>query len=122
MYSLNPNACAPGVLASGEVQVIRPRVVVPCLGLRVPAVCRREGGPSQSSPEPLRSIAEVARGSGGLAIVEKRFTVGRGPKGVHIWQHGRLQIRNGTTARAGSNRRQALASAVIRHNRDLAQR
>ena len=71
----------------------------------------------------LWSIAEVLCGAGGLAfVVEVRLTVGRGPEVIDEWQHAGLQIGNRTTARPSSRRHQALASAAIRHNRDLAQR
>src|SRR5439155_1829253 len=74
-------------------------------------------------PDRLRSIAEVLCGSASLAVNEILVTVGRRPEGVDEWQYPRLQIGNRTTTRRGGSRRhQALASAVIRHNRELAQR
>src|SRR5438093_5962130 len=74
-------------------------------------------------PDRLRSIAEVLCGSASLAVDEELVTVGRWPEGVNEWQHPCLQIRNRTTTHLGRNsRHQALASAVIRHNRELAQR
>src|SRR5947199_9318262 len=73
-------------------------------------------------PDRLRSIAEVLCGSASLAVDEELVTVGRGPEGVDEWQHPGLQIRNGTATRPGSSRHQALASAVIRHYGELAQR
>src|SRR5437867_845185 len=74
-------------------------------------------------PDRLRSIAEVLCGSASLAVDEILVTVGRRPEGVDEWQYPRLQIGNRTTTRRGGNsRHQALASAVIRHNRELTQR
>src|SRR5437868_6375965 len=73
-------------------------------------------------PNRLWSIAEIARRSGWLAAGEKLLPVGRGPEGIDEWQYAWLQIGNGTTARPGSTRHQALASAIIRHNPDLAER
>src|SRR5438093_13045675 len=77
-------------------------------------------------PNRLRTVAEVARGSAGLAVGSARavdqeqVTVGRRPERIDEWQYARLQICNGTPARSGSRRRQALARAVIWHNSDLA--
>src|SRR5262249_12157476 len=80
-----------------------------------------EANQAKVLPNRLWSIAEVARGSSGLSIDQGLDTVGGGPEGGDEWQHARLQIGNRTAARPGSNRRQALARAVIRHNRELAQ-
>ena len=73
-------------------------------------------------PDRLRSIAEVLCRSTSLAVDQKLAAVGRGPEGVDEWKHAGLQIGNRTTTRSGSTRHQALAGAVIRHNRELAQR
>src|SRR5438034_5648294 len=69
------------------------------------------------------SLAEVLCGSASLAVDQVLVTVRRGPEGVDERQHADLQIGNRTTTHAGvSSRHQTLASAAIRHNRELAQR
>src|SRR2546427_270360 len=74
-------------------------------------------------PNRLRGIAEVLCGSASLAVDEVLATVRRRPEVLNEWQHADLEIGNGTaTHRCVSSRHQALASAVIRHNRDLAER
>src|SRR6516225_659124 len=68
----------------------------------------------------LWSIAEILGGTTCLAVEKVGAAIWRGPEGVNEWQHADLQIRNRTATCPGSSRHQALASAVIRHNRELA--
>src|SRR5438093_6150732 len=75
-------------------------------------------------PNRLRGIAEVLCGSASLAVVDEVLATVRGrPEVLNERQHADLEIGNGTaTHRCVSSRHQALASAVIRHLGDLAER